>query len=331
MGNKTFFVKTGISIADFAVELGLSLVPGASIPYGGLKKIVGFVRDYNQYKNDQKIQQFVSSIFDDNSLGTIDIDDFSKVLNSCLQDMEDEKSEIYGKFCKGLTKNKFLQKDEKKDLILIIRNLTINDILFIKKLYIHAKYNINNHNGKINYLFQTNDVKINISKNKLLNYSLIDLDNNTITSFAESFIKIIFDEFELTPENIGLKEWRKIVLCIISYQLNNSRHAEIADEIEKLCLNERISTSIIAVIDKNINSAKLLFSAGVLIIDEKEIEDKHIGNLNDFSKKRPLFGINIGKRANDFFDRINFTKLYNINDNNELKIVFENIIKEYGL
>jgi hypothetical protein len=262
---ENFAKRAVISMADLAAESGLSLIPGASIPYSVIKKAAGLIQEYNLLKEKQKMEQFVSSIFDNNSLDNkdIDVDDFSKVLKLCLQDIEDEKSEIYGKFFRGLMKNKSLLKDEKQELILVIKELTINDILLLKKLYIHRRYNIGNRN--IKHLLKAENIKTNISKNKLLDYLLIDLENDTITNFAESLVKIIFDEFELTPENIGLKEWRKEKVCIISYQLNNSNHAEIAMEIEKLCSNERISTSTIALVNKNIKPVKILYSAGVLL------------------------------------------------------------------
>jgi hypothetical protein len=332
MDKKDIIGQTSISILDFVVESGLSLIPGASIPYNGLKKLVGFVQNYNEYNNEQKIHKFISTAFENNSLDDfdIDIDDFSKIIDSFLKDIEDEKSEIYGKLCRGMVKNKSLQKGEKKELILTIRDLTINDILFLRKLYIHARYNIDNYYGKINHLFQTNDIKINISKNRLLNYSLIDIDKNTITDYANLLIKTVFDESELTPENIGLREWRKIAICIISYQLNNKKHTEIATEIENVCFAERISTSIIRIIGENIKSAKLLFSAGILILDEDVIDNEHITLLNDFSKKRPLFGVNIGKEIKSFCE-INFTKIYTISDCKEIKNIFMNVIKNYGI
>jgi hypothetical protein len=325
--------KITLTIADFAVESGLSLIPGASIPYSGIKKIVELVQDYNQYKHDKKIQQFVSSIFENISLDNIniDIDDFSKVLDLCLRDFEDEKSEIYGKFCKGLVKNGLLPNNLKKELILTIRELTMGDILFLKKLYIHARHNINNYNGRINYLFNCPDVQAAVLKNRFLNHSLVDFDNDTITKFSELFIKTIFDESELTPENIGMKEWRKIVIGIVSYQLDNSKHIEIATEIERLCIKERISTSTVMIMERNLNSAKLLFSAGVLIIDKKDIEDKYIEILNDFSKRRPLFVINIDRKTEVFFNKINFTKLFHINNVKQLEEIYENIAKEYKI
>jgi hypothetical protein len=251
------------------------------------------------------------------------------LLNSCIQDIEEEKAEIYGKFLKGLIYNPELSKENKRAMILLIKELSINDITILKKVYIHARYNINNNNGNIRDLINSNNHEMRIAKNKFTFHSLIDTDDYQISEFAVLFIKTIFNADELTPENVGLKEWQDIKVCIISYRLKDPVHVEITTQIGKILYEERISSVIVALVKKNIMG--YMYSAGVLILDNHKIEDEHIKILNEFSNKRPLFILEIGNEKNECIKQIKYEKLIHLDTPYEssIKSIFSMIYEEY--
>jgi hypothetical protein len=47
---KNFVKNVVISMADLATETGLSLIPGAAIPYNVIKKAVELIQEYNLLK-----------------------------------------------------------------------------------------------------------------------------------------------------------------------------------------------------------------------------------------------------------------------------------------
>ncbi len=98
--DRQFGKKTTFKIIDFIIESGVSLVPGGTIPYNAIKKIIEVAKDYHNFKTEQKIHQFHIALLngenmDEFSNKECDIDDYTSLLNCCLQDIEDEKAEIY--------------------------------------------------------------------------------------------------------------------------------------------------------------------------------------------------------------------------------------------
>jgi hypothetical protein len=329
--------NTTIKIADFLLEFGFSLAsPVLSIPYNGAKKIIEIAKDCHQHKTNERLYQFHCALLNgENTDGFIDkefnIDDYTALLNSCLQDIEDEKAEIYGKFFKGLINNPELSKENRRTMILLIKELSMSDIQILKKIYIHSRFNINNNSGNIRDLINSKDHQMKMAKTKFSYHSLIDIDDHQIDEFAVLFIKTVFNTGELTPENIGLKEWRNIRVCIISYRLDDPSHFEIATKIESLLYDERISSVAIALVKSNKKTVYMMYSAGVLILNNQEIADEHIEIINEFSNKRPLFIVKTGNETNQCVNKIKHEKLFCLNSpyESDLKSFFSRVFEEY--
>jgi hypothetical protein len=332
-----FGKSTTFKVFDFLAGAGASLIPGASIPYEGLKKIIEIAKDYRHHKAEQKIHQFHISIL--NGVNTEEflnkewnIDDYISLLNCCLQDIEEEKSEIYGKLLKGLINDATLQRETRKRMVLLIKELSINDILLLKKFYIYSYYRINDRNNidNIKSLFTSKKYEDKISKNKLAYLSLIDFDNDYVDEFIKLFLETIFEKKELTPENIGLKEWNNIKICIISYKLNDPLHAEIATEVEQLYYQKRISSVICALIREGQLIIRHMYNISILILDDQDINGEYIKLLNQFSEKRPLFILNIGKRDNKCIQQIEYKNIFKLNYPNNLQQILFEILDIYS-
>jgi hypothetical protein len=336
--NNQFTKNTVFKVVDFIAEAGASRFPGGTIAYSAIKNMIGIAKNYHDHKVDQKIQQFHLAIFsgenrEDFLNKEFNLDYYTSLLKSCLQDIEDEKTVIYGKLLKGLLKNAELSKDTKKRIILLINELTINDILILKKIYIYLKYNIGNNDyskiSDIKNILNSQDAQTKTTKNRLAYYSLIDIDNDYIDEFIITFLETIFDENELTPENIGLKEWRNMRVWIISFRLNDPRHIEIATKIENTLYQERIS-SVIAIINERTINMRHMYSAGVLIFDNEDINEDRLNLLNKFAEKLPLFIVSIGESNNKSLPKIRNEKIINLNypyDN--LQVILSDILTEY--
>jgi len=336
--NNRFIKNTVIKVGDFIAEAGSSLIPGGTIVYSAIKNTIAIAKDYHEYKTEQKIQQFHTAIFsgenrEDFLNKEINIDYYTTLLKACLQDIEDEKTDIYGKLLKGLIENSNLTKETKNRMILLVNDLTMNDILLLKKVYIHIKYNINNNaynkNADIKNIINAQDSQTKTSKNRLVFHSLLDIDNDYVDEFIIPFLETIFDKNELTPENIGLKEWRNIKILIISYRLNDYLHTDIATKIENLLYKERISSSIVLIDEKNINM-RYMFSAGVVILDNYGINENYIKVLNKFAENRLLFILNIGDINNKAIPEIKYEKVINLSQPyNNLQEIITDILNEY--
>jgi hypothetical protein len=256
------------------------------------------------------------------------IDDYTSLLECCLQDIEEEKSEIYGKLLKGLVNNSTLSKEIRKRMIMLVKELSINDILLLRKFYIYSKFKINEKKyiDNIKGLFDSKNHQDKLSKNKLAYFSLIDIDNDYVDEFIFLLLETIFDKNELTPENIGLKEWRNIKICIISYRLNDSLHTEIAMEAERLCYLERVSSIIIALIRKTDISIRYMYNVGILILDDQGINEEYIELLNQFAERCQLFIFKIGDKNNECIHKINYKNIFNLNFPYNLQSILSEII-----
>jgi len=328
--------NTTNKIIDLFLDTGFSLAsPVLSITYNGIKKAIEIAKDFHQQKTNERLRQFHRALLngenaDDFKDKEFNVDDYTALLNSCIQDIEDEKAEIYGKFFKGLVNNPKLSKENKRNMVLLIKELSMSDIRILKEVYIHSRFNINNNNGNIRDLVNSQDRQMKMAKNKFAYYSLLDIDDYQFYEFAVLFINTVFEDDELTPENIGLKEWRNIRVCIVSYRLNDPAHVEISTKTENLLYNERISSVTVALV-KSSKMMGSMYSAGILILDNQEVADEHIEILNEFSVKRPLFVLKMGNEINQCVDRIKHEKLFLLNSPYEsnLKAIFSKVFEEY--
>lgn len=147
-------------------------------------------------------------------------------------------------------------------------------------------------NQQVSALFKTKEFFRSITIDKLIQFGYIDKEYSKITSMSEQLISLIFDKESLLPKSIGRSQYSGINILIVSYQLGDCVHNKVAQDIQESLWLHQIKSAI-HILNDHFLRGMYLYSAAVLIVDNEEINDKHIESLKKFSDKKPLFKINI--------------------------------------
>lgn len=296
--------KSAITVAEILAKEGLTaLVPGGGLVYDITKSLVQHGRNYfmdrtenrlnefhevllNETPDEEKVKDFINKEFD--------LDDYHAILSSCTQDIENEKVSIYANLMRGIIEQKIGPKI-KRHFITSCKDLTFTELCFLKEAYINSKFDLMTPGGttqQISALLKTNEFFRSITIDKLVQLGYIDKEYSKITSMSEQLISIIFDKESISPKSIGRTQYSGVNVLIVSYQLGDSVHHKVTQDIQESLWSHQIKSAIHVLDDHSIRGMHL-YSAAVLVVDDKEINDKHIESLIKFSDKKPLFKINI--------------------------------------
>jgi hypothetical protein len=296
--------KSAITVADLLAKEGFTaIIPAGGLIYDMTKSLVKHSRDYfidrtedrlenfhdallKEHQDEEKIQDFINKEFN--------LDDYHAILSSCTQDIENEKVSIYASLLRGIIENK-IEPNVKRHFITSTKDLTFTELYFLKEVYINSNFDLMTAGGtaaQVSTLLSTKDLFKNITINKLIQLGYINEERSQITSMSKQFVQLIFDKESLLPKAIGRSEFSRINVLIVSYQFGDSTHSKVVQSIQESLWSNNIKSSM-QIIDERYLQMLHYYSAAVLIVDEKIIDDKYIVSLSKFSKQKPLIKINI--------------------------------------
>lgn len=300
--------KSAITVAELLAKEGLTaLVPAGGIIYDLTKTLVQHGRNYFTDRTEARLIEFHETLLSNNlSVPNLDefihkefdLDDYYTILSSCTQDIENAKVAIYAKLMKSLIEIKIDDKT-KKHFITSCKDLTFSEISFLKNLYINSKFDLMTAGGttqQVKSILHKTDYFQKLEIDKLIQLGFINKECSAITKMAENFIEITFEEQHLTPQAIGRNEYLGIYILIISYQLGDVIHCKVAKEIQESLWSINIKSSI-QILNDRLTQNAYTYSGAVLIVDNKDIDNKYINALKNFSNKKPLIKISISKNT----------------------------------
>ena len=238
------FKKSITTISDLLAKEGVASV----FPFGGTiyeitKSLFNHGRTYFKDRTDDRIKTFHEALlkgnadnddFDSFLKKPFDLDDYYAVLSSCVQDIENEKVWIYSTLMSSLIIS-HLNQALKRHFIKSCKELTYSELCFLRELYINNKYDLMTVGGiqqQIKKMLTTKNALRLLTIDKLKSFGFINADVSGITSMAEDFVSMIFNAHSLLPGTIGRKPFSGINVAIITYQLSEKIHQEIATEIQ---------------------------------------------------------------------------------------------------
>jgi hypothetical protein len=335
--------KSATTMADLLGREGASLVlPGGGLIYDTTKVLIDHAKNYFSDRTTNRIEDFHTALLQGNADQDkfqnflnmpFELDDYYTLLSSCIQDIEAEKVDIYSSLMKSFIKSE-LGAEIRRHFIISCKELTNFDISFLKNLYINSKNDLMTVGGihtQIKKILSTkNELEI-IAIEKLKKLGFIELSGKSITSLAEKFIDSIFTSDELLPAAIGQKQFSGVKIVIVSYQLGNIQHINVATQLQAALWSRQIKSSIHIIDGSRSDHSAIFYNAAILITDEQPINDKYITALAKFSKQRPIIRLNISDSPNEHnFEKINFSDELNLNpsENTSIKeMVFEYLDK----
>ncbi|ALP54976.1 hypothetical protein Tel_17120 (plasmid) [Candidatus Tenderia electrophaga] len=282
-----------------------NLVPGGGILFDGAKVLFGHGRKYIQDRNDERISEFHNVLMSHTSSpeeceallnGEFEESDYHAILGSCIQDIEDEKTEVYARLLRSL----IIDPPHKNIKIIFIeasKNLSLSDLEYLKEIYIQSKYDLMTVGGtshQIEILLKQTDTIRGISINRFVNLGFLNNEKANITELASDFIKRAYGEENLTPEATGRKSWTGIRISVLSFDIGNIDHSMFYETIERDLFSRQIKANV-----HNLDSRNRfrygLCHGGIVLVGDEDISGPFLEGLQKFSEIKPLVRINITK------------------------------------
>lgn len=317
--------KSVTTIAELLAKEGVSgVVPGGGLMYEATKALINHGKSYFSDRTASRIKDFHLALlkggadhekFEGFLKEPFVIDDYHAVLSSCVQDIEEEKVDIYSSLMRSLIGFKH-EHGLRRHFIKSCKELTYSDLNFLKTLYINSKHDLMTVGGtqkQIEILLSTK-VTLNIlSIENLKSFGFVQTSRDAITPLADKFVNTIFSDDELLPESIGKKIFTGKKIVIVTYQLDDPAHYTLATEIQEALWSRQIKSSIQIIDEHRWEYSTILFGSALLLVGSKPIEPKYLSALSKFSKIRPIIKLNLGSNSSykevkdiTFSDELNF-------------------------
>ncbi|WP_454061413.1 hypothetical protein [Candidatus Nitrospira salsa] len=297
--------KTAVTVGDLlGKELLTTFIPGSGLVYELVKALINHGRQYYLDRTESRLEEFHLGLlngiesqeeYSDFINKPFDLDDYYALLASCVQDIENEKVEIYSQLMRGLIGGE-LDPEMRRHFVKACQKLTYSELCFLKDLYIYSKHDLMTVGGiqeQIKTMLSTHEPLRRLAIEKLMSSGFIDKEERNITSMGEKFISIIFPSGALSPEAVGRKPFSGINVGIISYRLGEGVHSTIAMEIQRALWECQIKSCIHILDNERLRISILRYKAAILIVDNQPIDPEFIEPILQFSDKRALFRLNV--------------------------------------
>lgn len=233
-------IKKGL---DLGAKFGLSFIPGASDAYELAKLGVTQAQAYVKQKQNQRIEDFHHMLLkqdehwnQDMADAYINAADYHLLLSACVQDLEDEKTELYA----TLTKNAALRRITPQDIrffTLSLRELSLNDVKEMQVAYIASKYPLIPSSGSGNY---KKDLSLDRAPDhQIYGRKLMEqrgfVKDKILSNYGERFIAACHLPDQLTPSAIGMKEWKNpnFPLLLLCYETEDPYIMTFSDRLSE--------------------------------------------------------------------------------------------------
>lgn len=230
--HKNTILKSTLSrTADVGTSLALSFIPGGSAVYELAKLGVEQTRNYLNQRQEKRIAEFHAKLLkpetepegvtDD---AYIEVVDYHTLLNACLQDIEDEKTELYA----TLARHAALRKSSPTDLrffSISLSEMTFSCLEEMRVAYIASKFNLipTEGGGRYEKSLSTEHSPSGLIYGRKMMEMRGFVDNCTLNLYGERFVQACYPSEKLLPRSIHMSEWKNAhsPLHILSYELDD--------------------------------------------------------------------------------------------------------------
>lgn len=212
--------------ADISVKAALSFIPGGTTVYELSQLGLAQAKAYIEQKQNHRIESFHTMLLGkdedwNNELADtyIEAADYHLLLAACVQDLEDEKTEMYANLAKNAAQRRIASKDI-RFFTLSLRELSLNDVKEMQEAYITNKYAIIPPQGAGSY---KKNLKIDdASEDQIYGRGLMEqrgfVKEGILSSYGERFIESCHNSDKLIPSAVNMKEWKNpnspiLLLC----------------------------------------------------------------------------------------------------------------------
>ncbi|EPV8581872.1 hypothetical protein ACWATV_002536 [Morganella morganii] len=184
-------------------------------------QIVALYENYTKYTNQKeviKLYEFLKGIGDEDASNMIEAlgpEYASEIIDCVISEVENKKSIFYQNLVVNLMNGKEVDFAKKSELVIILKDMTFEDIQLAKKYYIYNKYDIKgfrDSDEQIDSLLPHGNGLSLKSTNKLVSNGLVFIGENKTwksdkyqsTDLLDEFITMIHTKNDLSPKNSDL-------------------------------------------------------------------------------------------------------------------------------
>lgn len=281
-----------LKIFDIAVSAGIAstgaVLPGAVYEFS--KMGAGKIRDYIHSRDDRRINEFhkkllcPDGVLDEGILaGEIEEANYHALLNACLSDIEDEKTELYAKLTRTIAA-KGINGKLYRHFILSLKDISWDDFDYLRQVYVISENSIiaSRNGGTVSADSFIGDIPqagvhgLPATTLKTKGF----LEGKNITYVGSQFVKACSPEDDLAPGAYGFRVWSKHHCRV--YMLDQSIQGIAALKSIKDSLDEKgignigasVEESLLTPnIDSTVTCAIIIYKAG------KKLEAPALENL----------------------------------------------------
>ena len=179
--------------------------------------------------------------------------DYHLLLSACVQDLEDEKTELYAELAKNAaTKN--ITPANIRFFTLSLQQLSFSDLEEMRIAYVSKHFSLMDRAGSGNY--KKNLAAENANDVQAHGRRIMDLrgflQENTLNAFGELFIQSCYPFSKLTPGPIGMREWLnpQSPLMTVCYKMEDTETVNFCLHLSEKLRDGGIKIgSIVAIMD----------------------------------------------------------------------------------
>lgn len=311
--------KTGMSLLALLGREGLA----QSFPCGGLAFDLGKILVSHGVKclrdrTEARISNFHSLLMrcDDSECSVdellnveFDIDDYSTILNLCIQDIEGEKVKIYAHFLRSIIIND-LAIEVKRHYIKSCMEMTYYQLELMRRLYVRSEYDVMEPGLISKYMscvLTSDDEFVKLSIAKIKSFGFIHAENNRLTEVGKRFVRRMYGQNELVPESIEWKRFEGATFAIVEGDNNGDMYECLCESMNNHLSALNIKCMRFVLSDKLIYHGNVLFGVVILIVDDGFEFGKVYSDIVSLNKSKVFVRINIGVSSADIaLDNIDF-------------------------
>ncbi|WP_421533358.1 hypothetical protein [Morganella morganii] len=321
--HKNTILKSTLSrTADVGTNLALSFIPGGSAVYELAKLGVEQTRKYLNQRQEKRIAEFHANLLKPESESVtndayIEVVDYHTLLNACLQDIEDEKTELYA----TLARHAALRKSSPTDLrffSISLSEMTFSCLEEMRVAYIASKFNLIPTEGGGRY---EKSLSIEHSPSGLIyGRKMMEMrgfvDNSKLNLYGERFVQACYPSEKLLPRSIHMSEWRNAhsPLHILSYELDDPFVTQLFMHLASQLRTQGYKTTPLYSAVRRKSNSLLPIDASILLFRDKSERIMDNFQYLDVFLKKGCIAVQIGDTCPEILEplREKFEMIINI-------------------
>lgn len=218
-------------IADIGARFALEFVPGGNPVYELAKMGFEEAKKFVDQRREKRIEDFHTSLLKPYASSDLDLKnlsiltaDYHALLNACINDIEDEKTELYAFMARNAAAKR-LPPNSLRFFCVSLSEMTFNDLEEMRVAYITTKFKIIPPEGSGRF---QKSLSTDMSPSELFfGRKMMELrgfvEKDKLNSYGEQFIQACYPKEKLLPASINMLEWKNsdTPILLLSYELDD--------------------------------------------------------------------------------------------------------------